>query len=81
MAVTDTIRELIGTGESLVPQGGMAFSGYNGKLQPEYVAWRLQAIGAIEEIGKAARPLLKDLEADKDGPYFYQSSAARFLAC
>ncbi len=79
MTIIETLRELITTGESLVPKGGKAFEGYNGQLQPDYVSWRLQAIAAVEELGKTARPLLKDLESDKQGPYFYQGSTARVL--
>ena len=34
------LHELIAEGEKLAPQGGSPFQGYNGKLQPEYLAWR-----------------------------------------
>jgi predicted nucleotide-binding protein len=36
-------------------------------------------MAAIEELGSAGKPLLKDLEADKSGSFFYESSASRVL--
>ncbi len=80
MDITDTLRELIKRGEELVPQGGdPIIEGYNGALQPEYGSWRLQAISAIEELGRPSKPLLREIDSDKEGSYFYQGSAARVL--
>lgn len=79
MDILTTLKELIETGEKLTPQGGMLFDGYNGKLQTEYVSWRLQAISAIQEIGESAKSILKDIETDKHGTFFYEQSASRIL--
>jgi hypothetical protein len=76
----ETLRELIKRGEELMPQGGDAvIEGYNGALQPDYVSWRLQAISAIEELGRSGKPLLREIDSDKEGSFFYESSAARVL--
>lgn len=79
MSVLDTLKELVAQGEDLSPQGGKIFGGYNGDKQPDYVSWRLQAIDAISKIGKQAQPLLKEIESDNNGPYFYEDSAKRVL--
>ena len=79
MNIEETLQELIAQGEILVPQGGNMFDGYNGKLQPEYVSWRLQSISAIEEIGGKAKPILKELDGDGNGAYFLEDSASRLL--
>lgn len=75
MSLIEIIEELIANGEKLAPQGGNMIDGYNGKRQPDYVAWRLQSIAAIEELGSEAKLLLKDIENDDSSPYFYVSSA------
>lgn len=74
-----TLKELIQEGERLVPYGGYLFGGYNSEKQPDYISWRIQAMSVIEGLGKPARPLLKELENDENGPYFYQDSAKRVL--
>lgn len=79
MDILTTIEQLIAEGERLSPQGGTPFLGYNGDLQPEYVSWRLQAIDAIQQLGQSAKSLLKEIEADSQGSYFYKSSADRVL--
>jgi predicted nucleotide-binding protein len=79
MDILTTLKGLIETGEKLAPQGGMLIDGYNGELQPEYISWKLQAILAIQELGECAKPILRDIEADKHGNFFYQESAARIL--
>jgi len=79
MPLIETLKELVAEGEKLAPQGGNTFAGYNDRLQPDYVSWRHQATIAIEQLESNGRPMLKDLEADKHGPYFYQSSAQRVL--
>ena len=79
-ALIETLQELIAEGEKLAPQGSQShFEGYNGKMQPECLSWRMQAIAAIGELGPQARHILKDFENDSDGPYFYQASADRVL--
>jgi predicted nucleotide-binding protein len=76
-SILDVLNELIAEGEALVPQGGS--SGYNDKMQPEYVSWRHRSIATIQELGRLAAAILKDLEGDKSGPYFYRASAGRVL--
>jgi hypothetical protein len=47
----ETLRRLgalIDEGRSLAPSGGSAFQGYNGKLQPKFLAWRSDALAAFE---------------------------------
>jgi predicted nucleotide-binding protein len=75
----DTLKALVAQGEELAPQGGTIFDGYNGDKQPDYVSWRLQAVDAISELGKQAQPLLREIESDKDGAYFFEDSAKRVL--
>src|SRR5262245_49162617 len=79
MDLTDTLRDLIKHGEELRPKGGDHFEGYNGDLQSEYGSWRMQAISAIEELGRSSKPLLREIESDKEGSYFYEGSAALVL--
>ena len=82
MGVVDNLRKLIAEGEKLAPLGGNLFGGYNGEKQPEYVSWRLQTIAAIEELGTAAKPLLKEIEElDKNqgGSFFYEHTASHIL--
>ena len=47
--IQDTLRELIEQGEELALQGGGELTGYNDKLQPEYLAWRIQALLALKK--------------------------------
>jgi predicted nucleotide-binding protein len=75
----DNIKKLIAEGKILAPKGGSEFGGYNGELQPDYVSWRLQVFSVLDEIGKPAKILLNELEKDKNGSYFYSSSASRIL--
>jgi predicted nucleotide-binding protein len=79
MSLKDNIEQLIRIGESLLPKGGSEFDGYNGEYQPEYVSWRLQTFSILDELGKSASLLLKELQDDTNGAYFYQSSASRIL--
>jgi predicted nucleotide-binding protein len=75
----DTLKELVAQGENLATQGGTMLNGYNGDKQPEYVSWRLQVIDAIGNLGKRAQPLLKEIEHDKRGQYFYEDTAKLIL--
>lgn len=79
--IIQNLEKLVEEGKKLVPQGGSMFEGYNGKLQSEYVSWRMRSLSAIESLGKLAASLKKEIESDKNGPYFYQSSAQRVLGC
>jgi predicted nucleotide-binding protein len=78
-SLSETFRALIRQGEELVPKGGSTFDGYNGHLQPDYASWRLQTFSAVEDLGSPGRPLLKELEKDKQGSYFFQNSASIVL--
>jgi len=79
MSLIDILKALVTQGAELAPQGGSMFKGYNGNMQPEYVSWRMQAVSAISELGKQAQPLLKEIDSDKQGSYFYEDSAKRVL--
>lgn len=79
--VIQALEKLIEEGKKLVPQGGHPLVGYTGSLQTEYVSWRMQSLIAIEFLGSPAERLKKEIESDKDGPYFYKSSAQRVLGC
>lgn len=74
-----TLERLIAEGERLLPHGTNMFEGYNGKMQPEYVAWRLQSLEALASAGSAAKPALADIERDKKSPYFFESSVSNLL--
>ena len=75
----DTLRELIRQGEELVPKGGDELTGYNGELQPEYLAWRVQALLALKVIGAPMAPTVLEIERDKRSQYYYSSSARNIL--
>ncbi len=77
--MVDIINKLIEEGNSLAPVGGSEFSGYNSELQPDYVSWRLQVFSILDDIGEPAQILVKELEKDKNGSYFYKNSASRIL--
>lgn len=75
----ETLERLIAEGEQLLPHGTNMFEGYNGRMQPQYVSWRFQALEALSSAGSAAKPALIDIEKDKQSPYFYQSSVSNLL--
>lgn len=77
----DNLESLIQEGEILALQGGKVRDGYNSTLQPQYGSWRMRCIAAIEVLGKAGSALLKEIEADKRGSYYYQMTAQRVLGC
>ena len=79
MELIETIKSLIEEGEKLLPLGGNIASGYSGKHQSDYVAWRLRTIAMLKRLGNDAEPFLKDLDEDEQGPYFYTSSVRRVL--
>ena len=79
MDTIGNIRDLISIGEKLAPKGGEFYMGYNEKLQPEYVSWRLQAFASLDELGKSAQHLINELKSDKKGSYFYEPSASLVL--
>src|SRR5688572_27595408 len=79
MEDVDPLDELISTGQVLAPKGGAPFLGYNGELQPEYLAWRYQAMAQLRQLGPAAAFMLQELEKDDRGQYFYENSAMAVL--
>jgi hypothetical protein len=69
------IQELVGQGEKLVPEGGLEFSGYNAKMQSQYLLWRKNCLDALTKIGDKAALLRDKVAKDENGAYFYQDSA------
>lgn len=72
-------QELIQQGEKLVPEGGLEFSGYNAKMQSQYLLWRKNCLDAITKAGEKAMPLREKITKDENGAYFYQNSAQLIL--
>jgi predicted nucleotide-binding protein len=80
MSLLYILTTLVAQGEELAPfGGGGGFDGYNDDRQPDYLSWRLQAMDAIRQLGTPAQLLLKEIENDKTGPYFYKNSAKQVL--
>jgi hypothetical protein len=73
------LQELIHQGEKLVPEGGHEFSGYNAKLQSQYLMWRKSCLDSIAKIGTSANTLREKITKDENGAYFYQNSAQLIL--
>jgi hypothetical protein len=73
------IQELIQQGEKLVPEGGLEFSGYNAKMQSQYLTWRKNCLDVISKFGDKGTPLRERITKDENGAYFYQSSAHTVL--
>ena len=72
-------QELIQQGEKLVPEGGLEFSGYNAKMQSQYLLWRKNCLDVLSKAGDKAAPLREKLTKDENGAYFYQNSAQLIL--
>ncbi|MDP1676482.1 MAG: nucleotide-binding protein [Bacteroidota bacterium] len=73
------LHELIQQGEKLTPEGGHEFSGYNAKMQSQYLMWRKSCLDTIAKIGEKANPHREKITKDENGAYFYQSSAQLIL--
>jgi CAP12/Pycsar effector protein, TIR domain len=73
------LQELIQQGEKLVPEGGEEFSGYNAKMQSQYLMWRKHCLDYISKLGEKGSALRTKITGDENGPYFYQSSAQTVL--
>jgi hypothetical protein len=73
------LQELIQQGEKLVPEGGHEFSGYNAKLQSQYLMWRKSCLDTIAKIGVSGNGLREKITKDENGAYFYQNSAQLIL--
>src|SRR5690349_8626487 len=77
--IKNALKELINEGELLAPYAGNMMDGYNSERQSRYVSWRLQALSVIQELGASAKYMLKEIESDEQGPWFYKSSTQRIL--
>jgi predicted nucleotide-binding protein len=73
------LQELIQQGEKLVPEGGLEFSGYNAKMQSQYLLWRKNCLDVITKVGEKATPFREKITKDENGAYFYQNSAQLIL--
>jgi len=73
------LQELIQQGEKLVPEGGLEFSGYNAKMQSQYLMWRKNCLDTLAKIGEKAVPMREKITKDENGAYFYQNSAQLIL--
>ena len=73
------LQELLQQGEKLAPEGGHEFSGYNAKMQSQYLMWRKSCLDTITKIGEKANPLREKITKDENGAYFYQNSAQLIL--
>lgn len=73
------LQELIQQGEKLVPEGGLEFSGYNAKMQSQYLLWRKNCLEVLSKCGEKGTALRVQLAGDENGTYFYQSSAQKVL--
>ena len=73
------LQELIQLGEKLTPEGGHEFSGYNAKMQSQYLMWRKSCLDTITKIGEKANPFREKITKDENGAYFYQNSAQLIL--
>jgi predicted nucleotide-binding protein len=69
------LQEYIGQGEKLVPEGGLEFSGYNAKMQSQYLLWRKNCLDVLLKAGEKAAPMREKITKDENGAYFYQNSA------
>ncbi len=75
------LQELIQQGEKLLPDGGLEFSGYNAKIQPQYLQWRKNCLDLLGKIGEKGIALRTRIANDENGPYFYQSSTQHIIEC
>ena len=73
------LQELVQQGEKLAPEGGLEFSGYNAKMQSQYLVWRKNCLDVLLKIGEKANPLREKITKDENGAYFYQNSAQLIL--
>ena len=71
------LHELILQGDKLVPEGGLEFSGYNAKMQSQYLLWRKNCLDALSKCGEKGTALRAQVANDENGTYFYQSSAQK----
>lgn len=80
-AMVKDAENLIEEGERLVPLGGFDFSGYNARLQDQYLEWRKGCLKWIEETGPIGFSFKNKISTDAESRYFYQTSASLILNC
>ncbi|HTY11554.1 MAG TPA: TIR domain-containing protein [Bacteroidota bacterium] len=71
------LQDLIHQGDKLVPEGGLEFSGYNAKMQSQYLLWRKNSLDVLSKCGEKGMALRTQLANDENGAYFYQTSAQK----
>ena len=76
-SLSTKLQELIHQGDKLVPEGGLEFSGYNAKMQSQYLLWRKNCLDTLSKCGEKGGALRSQLANDENGAYFYQSSAQK----
>ncbi len=76
-SLASRLQDLIHQGDKLVPEGGLEFSGYNAKMQSQYLLWRKNCLDALSKCGEKGTALRSQLTNDENGAYFYQTSAQR----
>ena len=74
-------KELIETGTQLAPIGGFDYSGYNARLQNNYLEWRKTCLEILELSGPIGFPYKQKVLGDAHGGLFYQSSVYLILTC
>ncbi len=72
-------EELVEAGEQLLPQGGFDFSGYNARLQNNYLEWRRACLEILELSGPIGFSYKNKITRDVQGVFFYQTSANLIL--
>ena len=79
--IRKTLQELIDEGNELLPRGGDRTSGFREALQPEYLAWRIQSLLILRQVGDPMKEAVQELESDENSRYFYSSSVGSILGC
>ncbi|HVN47320.1 MAG TPA: TIR domain-containing protein [Bacteroidota bacterium] len=77
--IVKRFEELIEAGEQLLPQGGFDFSGYNARLQNQYLDWRRACLEILELSGPIGFSYKNKITRDMQGGFFYQTSANLIL--
>ena len=79
--IRNKLQELIDEGNELLPLGGDMLSGFREGLQPEYLAWRIQSILILRQVGDPMKEAVQELESDEYSRFFYSSSVGSILGC
>ncbi|MDD8019341.1 MAG: nucleotide-binding protein, partial [Bacteroidota bacterium] len=58
---------------------GLEFSGYNAKMQGNYLMWRKNCLDVLLKLGDKGTPFREKITKDENGAYFYQNSAQLIL--